>query len=202
MKKMKNFLSKLFQPKPPLPKTVDDHLSDIEEKLVKDLALAKEDGPGNSWSNEEINTHILSLEKIDELREKRGKRKNKSFLNSPAGASVITAVITITATQIPAMTQMFLAQEAEETKRLSPIYEVVAKDASLSLDEKMAILEFVSSSAYRHETVAEYLDRYRAEIREQRKYRKRISGSHEGTVSEVDDPNKANSADAKSRAAD
>ena len=203
---MRNLLSKFFKRKPPPPKTIDDHLSDIEERLVKDLALAKEQESGNPWSNEDINTCILSLEKIDELREKRASRKNKSFLNSPAGASILTAIIAITATQIPAMTQtmtqMIMAREAEETKRLKPIFEIVAKDSSLSLDEKINVLDFLSSSDYRYETVSKYLESYRAEMKRRKEYKRRTYGPQEGTMSADDDPNKANSAAAKSRAAD
>jgi len=199
---MRNLLSKFFKRKPPPPKTIDDHLSDNEERLVKDLALAKEQESGNPWSNEDINTCILSLEKIDELREKRASRKNKSFLNSPAGASILTAIIAITATQIPVMTQMFMAREAEETKRLKPIFEIVAKDSSLSLDEKIKVLDLLSSSDYRYETVSEYLESYRAEMKRRKEYKRRTYDPQEGTMSADDDPNKANSADAKSRAAD
>jgi hypothetical protein len=103
-----SLFSRFFKDQPPSPKTVEDHLNDLEERLVEEIAQIGKPDSSESWSKEEIHTHLLSLEKIDELRERRKSRRNKSFFQSTAGASVITGIIAITATQIPAMTQMFL----------------------------------------------------------------------------------------------
>lgn len=164
-----SLFSKFFRDRPPPPKTVDDHLHDIEEGLVKELTKIGESGSSEARSKEEIHTHLLSLGKIDEIRERRKSRKNKSFFHSPAGASVITAIVTIAATQIPAMTQMFVeeqsAHRAEQTKLRTPVVELVAKDDKLNLGEKLAVIDYVSSRDYQYETVEEYLDRYRSRIR-------------------------------------
>jgi len=120
-----SLFSRFFRDRAPPPKTIDDHLQDIEQRLVKELTQIGEPGLSETWSKKEINMHLLSLEKIDEIRERRRSRRRRSFVHTPAGVTVLTAIITITATQIPAMTQMYVAGEVEETKRLTPVLEVV-----------------------------------------------------------------------------
>jgi hypothetical protein len=172
-----SLFSRFFRNRPTPPKTVDDHLHDVEERLVKELAQLAEPGSSEAWSKEDINTCLLSLEKIDEIQERRRSRKDKSFFHTPAGASVLTAIITITATQIPAMLQLFTAQEAEATKRLTPVIEAVAKDGKFNLGEKLAVIDFVSSHHYRFETVEQFLDGYRSEIRYRANERRRSTES-------------------------
>lgn len=158
-----SLLSRFFGDRSPPPKTVDDHLLDIEKSLVNELSQLDEPSSSETWSKEEINTQLLSLEKIDELRERKKRRERRSFFHTPAGASVLTAIFTITATQIPAMTQMYVTHQTQEEGRyLKPVLEIVANDETLNLGEKLAVIDFVSSYHYREENVEEFLDRYRS----------------------------------------
>ena len=153
-----SLLSRLFRAGRAPPKTVDDHLADIEARLLEELTQIGEPGSNEVWTKEEINTQLLSLEKIGDIRGRR-----KSFLHTPAGASILTAVVAITATQIPAVTQMYVSGRAEESKRLTPVFEQIAKDDKLNLDEKLAVIDFVSHGRDPYETVEEYLERYRSQ---------------------------------------
>ena len=161
-------LARLFQPKPPPPQSVDDLLQEVDEAFIKQLAQMGQLGATQSWSKEEINAHLESLEKIEELRERRKYKKSIGFFQTPAGASILTGIITISATQMPAMLQLYAARQEQDAKRMAPLVDHIAKDNKLSIDEKLAVIKFISyPEAYRPKdygggTVEEFLKVYRS----------------------------------------
>ena len=185
---MKLFFSNIFKKKSPPPKTFDDCLHEIEDKLIKEFSLTLDDEPNIKLSETQLHTRLQTLERIDEIREKKRTRNNKTFFHTAAGASVLTGIMTIMATQMPAFVQMMATRDALESKQLEPIIKAVVKDEKFDLGEKLAIIKFVSSSrhneiissyGYREESVEEHLERYRKEMKkrnrikeERRKYNK------------------------------
>lgn len=82
----------------------------------------------------------------------------------------MTAIITITATQIPAMVQMYSAEVTQmrsaERARLIPIIELVSKDEQLNLDEKLFVIDFISRRGYGSGSVEDAIKNYKAKIKQ------------------------------------
>jgi hypothetical protein len=142
-----------FRKKQPPPAHLPDSLSDAKHKLLSRL-IDPADPLDSPPSVERLHQRLLALDRLYEVEGKTNQSSQKKrFLETAAGASLLTGVLTITASQMPAFMQTQIAQQSARNELFRPLIETIAKDTSMDLEQRIALMEAIGSGEARYRTI-------------------------------------------------
>ena len=105
---------------------------------------------------ERLQRRLLALERLYEVQARASQKSaKKRFIETPAGASLLTGILTITASQMPAYIQALEGRVKTQAELLKPVVAAIAKDSLIDLDMRLALIDAMQSGETRYRTVAE-----------------------------------------------